>query len=155
MTFYHRDSDSIPEAMILYQREATPYRTDSDFIKRWMSIARIITGLRNRCPNDIVLSEADLRQFSGRRNSNLVKYYTKILSYNSGNRNSAFLKCWSNNQRPKKNSSYSQVISENPIFSSVEPHHLYSSTEPSVGIPEVFSHPTLLMFTRSKIFLSI
>ncbi|GFS37691.1 RNase H domain-containing protein [Nephila pilipes] len=108
-----------------------------------LSPARIITGLRNNCPNNIVLFEADLRPLRDRRNSNLMKYYNKLLNYNSGNRTSAILKCWGNNQRFKKNSPYNQVISENLIFNSIEPHHLYSCIDPSVELPGVFFYPTL------------
>ncbi|GFU05246.1 uncharacterized protein NPIL_426491 [Nephila pilipes] len=105
--------------------------------------AHIITGLQNSCPNNIVLLETDLWPLSDRRNSNLVKYYNKLLSNNFGNQTSAFLKCWSNNQRAKKNSPYSLYISENLIFNSVEPHHLYYCINPSVGFSGVFFHPTL------------
>ncbi|GFX23042.1 putative RNA-directed DNA polymerase from transposon BS [Trichonephila clavipes] len=46
-----------------------------------LSAARIITGLRNSCPNDVVLYDANLAPLSLVRNSNLVKYYNKLNSY--------------------------------------------------------------------------
>ncbi|PRD33631.1 UNVERIFIED_CONTAM: hypothetical protein NCL1_17091 [Trichonephila clavipes] len=50
---------------------------------------------------------------------------------------------WSNNQRLKRNSPYSQVISDNIILPSVERHHLSSYTDPSEGLPGVYFHPNL------------
>ncbi|GFT39228.1 uncharacterized protein NPIL_376411 [Nephila pilipes] len=67
----------------------------------------------------------------------------KLNHYNAGNRISAFLKCWSNNQGLKKNSPFRQVNNENLIFNSVEPHHLYSCIDPSVGLSGVIFYPTL------------
>ncbi|GFW77441.1 RNase H domain-containing protein [Trichonephila clavipes] len=107
-----------------------------------LSTARILTGLRNKCPSDIVLLEADLQPLSVRRNSILVKY-NKLLSYNPRNRTSKFQKNWSNNQRLKMSSPYSQVISDNMILSSVERHHLSSYIDPSEDLPEVYFHLNL------------
>ncbi|GIY99375.1 putative RNA-directed DNA polymerase from transposon BS [Caerostris extrusa] len=45
-----------------------------------LSAARVITGLRNTCPNDIVLYEANLQPLSPRRSASLVKYYGKLCS---------------------------------------------------------------------------
>ncbi|GFW70599.1 uncharacterized protein TNCV_1624311 [Trichonephila clavipes] len=108
-----------------------------------LSAACILTGLRNSCPRDIVLFEAYLQPLSVRRNSILVKYYNKLLSYNPRNRTSKFLNNLSNNQRLKRNSPYSQVISDNMNFPSVKRHHLSSYIDPSEGFPEVFFHRNL------------
>ncbi|GIX95651.1 reverse transcriptase domain-containing protein [Caerostris extrusa] len=43
-----------------------------------LSAARVITGLRNTSPNDIVLYEADLQPLS-LRSASLVKYYGKYV----------------------------------------------------------------------------
>ncbi|GFY08257.1 putative RNA-directed DNA polymerase from transposon BS [Trichonephila clavipes] len=56
-----------------------------------LSAARIITGLRNSCPKDIVLHEANLLLLSLRRNSFLVKYHSKFSSLGFQNRTSKFL----------------------------------------------------------------
>ncbi|GBN62704.1 hypothetical protein AVEN_75006-1 [Araneus ventricosus] len=48
-----------------------------------LSAARIITGLRNSCPKDIVLDEANLEPPSLGRIPNLVKYYNKLYSLDS------------------------------------------------------------------------
>ncbi|GFX78475.1 putative RNA-directed DNA polymerase from transposon BS [Trichonephila clavipes] len=53
-----------------------------------LSAARIITGLKNTCPRDIVLFEADLQPLSLRRRACLTKYYNKIVSLDSRNRTS-------------------------------------------------------------------
>ncbi|GFV70580.1 uncharacterized protein TNCV_3841641 [Trichonephila clavipes] len=63
--------------------------------------------------------------------------------YNPRNRTSAFLYNWSNNQRLKRNSPYSQVISDNMISPSVERHNLSSYIDPSEGLSRVFFHPNL------------
>ena len=108
-----------------------------------LSAARIITGLRNSCPNDIVLYEADLQPLSFRRKPNLVKYYNKLLSFGTGNRTSAFLRSWRNNQRLKKNSPFSQVFGDDLIHMDVETHCLNPCIDPTEGLPRVFFHPEL------------
>ncbi|GFX07677.1 reverse transcriptase domain-containing protein [Trichonephila clavipes] len=102
-----------------------------------------IEGFRNSFPSDIVLFEDDLHPLSIRRKSILVKYYNKLLSYNPRNRTTKSLKNWSYNQRLKRNSPDSHVISDNMIFSSVERHHLSSCIDPSKGLPKVYFHPNL------------
>ncbi|GFY32867.1 hypothetical protein TNCV_4024911 [Trichonephila clavipes] len=57
-----------------------------------LSAARIITGLRNTFPKDIVLFEADLQPLSLRRRACLRKYYNKLRSLYSRNRTSAYFK---------------------------------------------------------------
>ncbi|GFY10979.1 hypothetical protein TNCV_1125001 [Trichonephila clavipes] len=78
-----------------------------------LSAARIITGLRNTCPRDIVLFEADLQSLSLRRHACLTKYYNKLRSLDSRNRTSAYVKDWCKNQRLRRNSSFSQMVSFN------------------------------------------
>ncbi|GIX70088.1 putative RNA-directed DNA polymerase from transposon BS [Caerostris extrusa] len=56
-----------------------------------LSAVRVISGLRNTCPNDIVLYEADLQPLSLRRSA-LVKYYGKLCSLGDRNRTSAYLR---------------------------------------------------------------
>ncbi|GFW73462.1 gag-pol [Trichonephila clavipes] len=57
-------------------------------------------------PIGIVLFEADLQPLSVQRNSILMKYDNKLLSYDPRNRTSNFLNNWSNNQKLKRNSPY-------------------------------------------------
>ncbi|GBN81464.1 hypothetical protein AVEN_77319-1, partial [Araneus ventricosus] len=83
----------------------------------------------------IVLYEANLQPLSLRRIPNLVKYYNKLYSLDSRNRTSAYLKDWCNNQRYKRNSPFSQVISCNLITNRVE-----QRIDPSAGLPGVFFH---------------
>ncbi|GBM05219.1 hypothetical protein AVEN_181610-2 [Araneus ventricosus] len=108
-----------------------------------LSAARFITGLRNSCPKDIVLYEANLQPLSLRRITNLVKYYNKLYSLDSRNRTSAYFKDWCNIQRLKRNSPSSQVIVCNLISNTVEKRHLTQSIDPSVGLPGVFFHTNL------------
>ncbi|GFS94882.1 reverse transcriptase domain-containing protein [Nephila pilipes] len=82
--------------------------------------ARIITGLHNSSPDDIMLYKADLKLLGLRRNDCLVKYYNKFCSLGSRNRTSASLKVRSNNQRLKRNGSFSQVLTTNIISGAVE-----------------------------------
>ncbi|GFX89620.1 putative RNA-directed DNA polymerase from transposon BS [Trichonephila clavipes] len=44
-----------------------------------LSAARIIAGLRNSCPNNLVLYECDLQPLNMRRNYCLTKYFNKLL----------------------------------------------------------------------------
>ncbi|GFV79158.1 uncharacterized protein TNCV_2613441 [Trichonephila clavipes] len=57
-----------------------------------LSAVRIIIGLKNTCPRDIVLFEADLQPFSLRRRACLAKYHNKLRSLDSRNRTSAYFK---------------------------------------------------------------
>ncbi|UYV81132.1 hypothetical protein LAZ67_20000127 [Cordylochernes scorpioides] len=67
-----------------------------------LSAARIITGLRNTCPNDIVLYEADIMPLKDRRSYNLSKYINKIKSYGNKHRTSKYILNWESNLRLKK-----------------------------------------------------
>ncbi|GIY65323.1 reverse transcriptase domain-containing protein [Caerostris darwini] len=103
------------------------------------SAARVITGLRNTCPNDIVLYTADLQPLSLRRRASLVKYYSKICSLGDRNRTSAYLRDWRNVQRLKRNSPFSMVASAHLLESNVEPNNV----DPSDGLPNVHFHTDL------------
>ncbi|GFW69485.1 RNase H domain-containing protein [Trichonephila clavipes] len=54
---------------------APPLQNLQKLEKVQLSAARIITGLKNTCPRDIVLFEADLQLLSLRRRTCLTKYY--------------------------------------------------------------------------------
>ncbi|GFW35171.1 reverse transcriptase domain-containing protein [Trichonephila clavipes] len=96
-----------------------------------LSAAWIITGLKNTCPRDIVLFKVDLQPLSLRRRACLTKYYNKFRSLDSQNRTSAYFKDWCNNQRLKRNSPFSQMISYNLTIGAVEPHHLSQCLDPA------------------------
>ena len=85
-----------------------------------LSAARIITGLRHSCPNEIVLYEADLQPLSLRRKEVMVKYNSKLRSLGSKNRTAVLLGAWHHIQRLKRNSPFSQVYSSDIIASNVE-----------------------------------
>ncbi|GBO30650.1 hypothetical protein AVEN_228656-1 [Araneus ventricosus] len=87
-----------------------------------LSAARIITGLRNSCPNRIVLYEADLQPLRFRGGAGLEKYFNKLIGYGSHNRTSLFLRVWKSNQRLKKNSPMSLATELNLISREVEGH---------------------------------
>ncbi|GFU11965.1 RNase H domain-containing protein [Trichonephila clavipes] len=108
-----------------------------------LSAARIITGLRNTCPRDIVLFEEDLQPISLRRLSCLTKYYNKLRSLDPGNRTSAYFKDWCNNQRLRRNSPFSQMASFNLTTDAVEPHHLSQCFDPADDLDGIFFHPKL------------
>ncbi|UYV78301.1 hypothetical protein LAZ67_16000903, partial [Cordylochernes scorpioides] len=72
-----------------YQIYGTASETNLKSLERiQLSAARIITGLRNTCPNDIVLYEADIMPLKDRRSYNLPKYINKIKSYGNKHRTS-------------------------------------------------------------------
>ncbi|GBL97821.1 hypothetical protein AVEN_231974-1 [Araneus ventricosus] len=105
--------------------------------------ARIITGLRNSCPNKIVLYEADLQPLRFRGGAGLEKYFNKLISYGSHNRTSLFLRGWKSNQRLKKNSPMSLATELNLISREVECHSLKNCINPSEGLLGVFFHTEL------------
>ncbi|GFX67461.1 RNase H domain-containing protein [Trichonephila clavipes] len=105
-----------------------------------LSAARIITGLKNTCPRDIVLFEADLLLLSFRRRACLTKYNT-LRSLDSRNRTSAYFKDWCNNQKLRRNSPFSQMVSFNLTIGAVEPHHLSECLDPANDLVGVFFHP--------------
>ncbi|GFS97579.1 putative RNA-directed DNA polymerase from transposon BS [Trichonephila clavipes] len=115
--------------------------SDSNFQKLervQLSAARIITGLRNSCPKDIVLYEADLQPLSLRRNACLVKYYSKLSSLGFQNRASKFLRSRSNRQRLKRGSPFGRVASGHLVSSSIEHHSLSQIIDPSEGLDGVY-----------------
>ncbi|GFX51273.1 RNase H domain-containing protein [Trichonephila clavipes] len=111
--------------------------------KAQLSAARIITGLKNTCPRDIVLFKADLKPLSLRRRACLTKYFNKLRSLDSRNPTSAYFKDWCNNQRLKRNSPFSQMVSFNLTIGAVKPHHLSQCLYPADDLDGVFIHPEL------------
>ncbi|GFW25254.1 reverse transcriptase domain-containing protein [Trichonephila clavipes] len=95
-----------------------------------LSAARIITGLRNTCPRDIILFEADRQPLSFGRRACLTKYYNKLRSLDSRNHTSA----WCNNQRLRRNNPFSQMVSFNLTIGVVEPHHLSQCLNPAYDL---------------------
>ncbi|UYV74420.1 hypothetical protein LAZ67_11003501 [Cordylochernes scorpioides] len=86
-----------------YQIYGTASETNLKTLERiQLSAARIITGLRNTCPNDIVLYEADIMPLKDRRSYNLPKYINKIKSYGNKHRTSNYILNWESNLRLKK-----------------------------------------------------
>ncbi|GFV17518.1 putative RNA-directed DNA polymerase from transposon BS [Trichonephila clavipes] len=86
--------------------------------------ARIITGLRYSCKNDIVLCDSNLPSLSKRRLYSLTRYFNKLYSYNEQHRTSAYLHAWINNRRLMKHSPFSYARTLNLPSSDVEPHSL-------------------------------
>ncbi|GFW00038.1 uncharacterized protein TNCV_3568281 [Trichonephila clavipes] len=108
-----------------------------------LSAARIIAGLHNSCPNNLVLYECDLQPLDMRRNYCLTKYFDKLLSYCNQDKTSQYVKHWKDNQRLKHNSLFSQALAHNLIFN-VEHHCLSSFIKPVLGLHEVTFHSNLL-----------
>ncbi|GIX93128.1 reverse transcriptase domain-containing protein [Caerostris darwini] len=117
--------------------------TDYIVLSLQLSRALVITGLRNTCPNDIVLYEADLQPLSLKRSASLVKYYSKLCSLRDTNSTSAYLRDWRNVQRLKRNSPFSMVASAHLLESNVEQHILVQCVDPSDSLPNVHFHTDL------------
>ncbi|GFT44463.1 putative RNA-directed DNA polymerase from transposon BS [Nephila pilipes] len=107
-----------------------------------LGTVQIITGLRNSCPNDIVLYEVDLQPLGLQKSACLLKYYYKPCSLHSRNRTSAFLRV-NNNQGLKRNSSFSQVLTTNNISGAVKQLHSTQCFDPSEVRNGVFFHTDL------------
>ncbi|UYV79164.1 PPM1J [Cordylochernes scorpioides] len=96
-----------------YQIYGTASETNLKSLERiQLSAARIITGLRNTCPNDIVLYEADIMPLKDRRSYNLPKYINKIMSYGNKHRTSNYILNWESNLRLKKEEYLKQLSLE-------------------------------------------
>ncbi|UYV67859.1 hypothetical protein LAZ67_5002275 [Cordylochernes scorpioides] len=86
-----------------YQIYGTASETNLKSLERiQLNAARIITGLRNTCPNNIVLYEADIMPLKDRRSYNLPKYINKIKSYENKHRTFNCILNWKSNIRLKK-----------------------------------------------------
>ncbi|GFX79680.1 RNase H domain-containing protein [Trichonephila clavipes] len=121
----------------------TQKNTYISLIRSILDTAWIITGLKNTCLGDIVLFKVDLQPLSIRRRACLTKYYNKLRSLDSRNRTSAYFKDWCNNQRLRRNSPFSQMVSFDLIIGAVEPHHLSQYLDPADDFDGVFFHPEL------------
>ncbi|GFT71671.1 putative RNA-directed DNA polymerase from transposon BS [Trichonephila clavipes] len=108
-----------------------------------LSSARIIAGLRNSCPNKLVLYGCDLQPLNMRRNYCLTKYCNKLLSYCDQHRTSQYLKHWKDNQMLKRNSPFSQALAQN-LSVNVEHHCLTSFIKPILGLQGVKFHYNLM-----------
>ncbi|GFW13652.1 RNase H domain-containing protein [Trichonephila clavipes] len=120
--------------------------SDSNFQKLErveLSAVRIITGLRNSCPKDIVLYKADLQPISLRRNACLVEYYSRLSGLGFQNRTSKFLRPWISNQRFKRDSPLVHVASGHLVASSIEHQSLSQVIDSSEGLDGVYFHVDL------------
>ncbi|GFV37033.1 RNase H domain-containing protein [Trichonephila clavipes] len=115
-----------------------------------LSAAWIITGLRNCCPSEIVLYEANLQPLIMRCTFITSKYYSKLYSYGDQHRTSTYLKNWAKVQRLKRDSSFSRTVKLNLLFSDVEPCLLEPSMNPMKDLPSVFFHEEFLSFSSKK-----
>ncbi|GFV82497.1 RNase H domain-containing protein [Trichonephila clavipes] len=105
--------------------------------------ARIITGLRYSCQNDIVLFKSNLPSLSKRRLYSLTRYFNKLYSYNEQHRTSAYLHAWINNRRMMKHSPFSCARTLNLPSSDVEPHSL-SFTGAGLELYGIYFHDLFL-----------
>ncbi|GFX91449.1 uncharacterized protein TNCV_3545321 [Trichonephila clavipes] len=85
-----------------------------------LSTVRVITGLRNSCPRDIVLYEADLQPLRLRSKYLLAKYFSKFISYGDQHITSSYVRNWHNNRRLKRESPLSSAESEGWLHKEVE-----------------------------------
>ncbi|GFY11482.1 RNase H domain-containing protein [Trichonephila clavipes] len=105
--------------------------------------ARIITGLRYSCQNDIVLFKSNLPSLSKRRLYSLTRCFNKLYSYIEQHRTSAYLHAWINNRRLMKHSPFSYARTLNVPSSDVEPHSL-SFTGAGLELGGIYFHDQLL-----------
>ncbi|UYV73888.1 hypothetical protein LAZ67_11001272 [Cordylochernes scorpioides] len=108
-----------------------------------LSAARIITGLRNTCPNDIVLYEADIMPLKDRRSYNLPKYINKIKSYGNKHRTSNYILNWESNIRLKKEGPLHLVKRNGFLKYKVEKNYLAEKFSPCKQLQNVIFNATL------------
>ncbi|UYV73695.1 hypothetical protein LAZ67_11000412 [Cordylochernes scorpioides] len=108
-----------------------------------LSAARIITGLRNTCPNDIVLYEADIMPLKDRRSYNLPKYINKIKSYENKHRTFNYILNWESNLRLKKEGPLHLAKRNEFLKYRVEKNYLAEKISPCKPLQNVIFNATL------------
>ncbi|XP_042904077.2 uncharacterized protein [Parasteatoda tepidariorum] len=115
-----------------------------------LSAARIITGLRNSCPNEIVLYEANLQPLFMRWTSSTAKYYSKLYSYGDQHRTSTYFMNWTDVQRLKRDSPFCRAGKLNLLFPDIEHCSIEPNIDPLKDLPRVFFHEELLASSSKK-----
>ncbi|UYV80964.1 hypothetical protein LAZ67_19002292, partial [Cordylochernes scorpioides] len=127
-----------------YQIYGTASETNLKSLERiQLSAARIITGLRNTCPNDIVLYEADIMPLKDRRSYNLPKYINKIKSYGNKHRTSNYILNWESNLRLKKEGPLHLAKRNGFLKYKVEKNYLAEKNSPCEPLQNVIFNDTL------------
>ncbi|UYV65303.1 hypothetical protein LAZ67_3003884 [Cordylochernes scorpioides] len=127
-----------------YQIYGTASETNLKSLERiQLSAARIITGLRNTCPNDIVLYEADIMPLKDRRSYNLPKYINKIKSYGNKHRTSNYILNWESNLRLKKEGPLHLAKRNGFLKYKVEKNYLAEKISPCEPLQNVIFNATL------------
>ncbi|UYV73474.1 hypothetical protein LAZ67_10003563 [Cordylochernes scorpioides] len=127
-----------------YQIYGTASETNLKSLERiQLSAARIITGLRNTCPNDIVLYEADIMPLKDRRSYNLPKYINKIKSYGNKHRTSNYILNWESNLRLKKEGPLHLAKRNGFLKYKVEKNYLAEKISPCEPLQNVIFNDTL------------
>ncbi|UYV85180.1 hypothetical protein LAZ67_X004830 [Cordylochernes scorpioides] len=127
-----------------YQIYGTASETNLKSLERiQLSAARIITGLRNTCPNDIVLYEADIMPLKDRRSYNLPKYINKIKSYGNKHRTSKYILNWESNLRLKKEGLLHLAKRNEFLKYKVEKNYLAEKNSPCKPLQNVIFNATL------------
>ncbi|UYV77170.1 hypothetical protein LAZ67_14003491, partial [Cordylochernes scorpioides] len=127
-----------------YQIYGTASETNLKSLERiQLSAARIITGLRNTCPNDIVLYEADIMPLKDRRSYNLPKYINKIKSYGNKHRTSKYILNWESNLRLKKEGPLHLAKRNEFLKYKVEKNYLAEKISPCKPLQNVIFNATL------------
>ncbi|UYV77588.1 hypothetical protein LAZ67_15001636 [Cordylochernes scorpioides] len=127
-----------------YQIYGTASETNLKSLERiQLSAARIITGLRNTCPNDIVLYEADIMPLKDRRSYNLPKYINKIKSYGNKHRTSNYIHNWESNLRLKKEGPLHLAKRNGFLKYKVEKNYLAEKISPCEPLQNVIFNASL------------
>ncbi|UYV81538.1 hypothetical protein LAZ67_20001475 [Cordylochernes scorpioides] len=127
-----------------YQIYGTASETNLKSLERiQLSASRIITGLRNTCPNDIVLYEADIMPLKDRRSYNLPKYINKIKSYGNKHRTSKYILNWESNLRLKKEGPLHLAKRNEFLKYKVEKNYLAEKNSPCKPLQNVIFNATL------------
>ncbi|UYV71749.1 hypothetical protein LAZ67_9000227 [Cordylochernes scorpioides] len=127
-----------------YQIYGTASETNLKSLERiQLSAARIITGLRNTCLNDIVLYEADIMPLKDRRSYNLPKYINKIKSYGNKHRTSKYILNWESNLRLKKEGPLHLAKRNEFLKYKVEKNYLAEKNSPCKPLQNVIFNATL------------
>ncbi|UYV73432.1 hypothetical protein LAZ67_10003172 [Cordylochernes scorpioides] len=127
-----------------YQIYGTASETNLKSLERiQLSAARIITGLRNTCPNDIVLYEADIMPLKDRRSYNLPKYINKIKSYGNKHRTSNYILNWESNLRLKKEGPLHLAKRNGFLKYKVEKNYLAEKISPCKPLQNVIFNASL------------
>ncbi|XP_055934983.1 uncharacterized protein LOC129964259 [Argiope bruennichi] len=102
-----------------------------------LSAARIINGLRNSCPNEVALYEADIVPLATRFKIGSFKYFNKLMTLGDSNRTAAYILNWRGSQRLKRDTPLEYVRKTGVINFEVVPSTTLNCLPPTMLLRDI------------------